>query len=154
MKHVLYSTGSWIDESSLVLNWNLDSWQLFQPMWSNGIADQQEGISRVTCLDTKRTYTYILIYNFGHSLCWQRSHWRILMFWAFSNWCKTAFWVLMEKWQVKVCVCITFLLQHFTWTNLNLGWRVWNMCKKQFWREHLCALQVFLCALVSWPVKA
>ena len=25
---------------------------------------------------------------------------------------------------------------------------------KHFWKEHLCALKVFLCALVSWPVCA
>jgi len=24
--------------------------------------------------------------------------------------------------------------------------------QKHFWREHLCALQVFLCALISRPV--
>ena|SRR6218665_490268 len=28
------------------------------------------------------------------------------------------------------------------------------MCKRHFWREHLCALQVLLCALVSRPVSA
>ena len=26
--------------------------------------------------------------------------------------------------------------------------------QKHFWTEHLCALQVFLCALISWPVCA
>jgi len=25
--------------------------------------------------------------------------------------------------------------------------------QKHFWKEHLCALQVFLCALVSRPVR-
>ena len=40
---------------------------------------------------------------------------------------------------------------------LELIW-IWNdmykiyMCKKHFWRQHLCAFQVFLCVLVSWPV--
>ena len=24
--------------------------------------------------------------------------------------------------------------------------------QKNFWKKHLCALQVFLCALVSWPM--
>src|SRR6218665_2061120 len=27
-----------------------------------------------------------------------------------------------------------------------------GMCKTHFWREHLCALQISLCALVSRPV--
>ena len=45
-------------------------------------------------------------------------------------------------------------VQHFTWTRLHLELRVWNMFKRHFWSEYLCALQVFLCALVAWPMHA
>jgi len=40
-------------------------------------------------------------------------------------------------------------VQHFTRTRLYLERRVSNMCQKHFWKEHLCVLQVFLCALIS-----
>ena len=37
---------------------------------------------------------------------------------------------------------------------LYLEWHVWNMCNKPYWKEHLCALQVFLWTLASQPVCA
>jgi len=40
-------------------------------------------------------------------------------------------------------------VQHFTRTHLYLERHVWNMCKNSFGRNIYCALQVFLCALVS-----
>src|SRR6218665_1635278 len=43
----------------------------------------------------------------------------------------------------SLCVHKVSFLQHFTRTHLNLELLVWNMCE-----NHLCVLQVFLCALL------
>jgi len=50
----------------------------------------------------------------------------------------------------SMCAKISFV-QHFTRTHMNLEWHVWNMCQNHFWKVHLCALQILLCALISWP---
>jgi len=34
----------------------------------------------------------------------------------------------------------------------NLERNMKKFVQKHFWKKHLCALQVFLCAHVSWPV--
>ena len=43
--------------------------------------------------------------------------------------------------------CATFYLN-----SSDCGMMCMKMWKKHFWRDHLCALQVFLCALISRPV--
>jgi len=45
-------------------------------------------------------------------------------------------------------------VQLFTRTHLNLKLHLWNTCQNYFWNEHLCALQVFFCAFVFWPLCA
>src|SRR6218665_3299652 len=51
----------------------------------------------------------------------------------------------------KVCVCIKFLLCNIL---PEFGMTCMKYVQNTVWREHLCALQVFLCALVSRPVCA
>jgi len=48
----------------------------------------------------------------------------------------------------SLCVHKISFVQHFTRTHLYLEWREWNI----FGKEHLCALQVSLCAFVSMLV--
>ena len=54
----------------------------------------------------------------------------------------------------SLCAHKISFVQHFTRTHLYLEWRIWNMGKTHFWKEHLCALQVFLSALTSQPLCA
>jgi len=54
----------------------------------------------------------------------------------------------------RLCAHKIAFVQQFTRTHLYMERRVWNICKKPYWKEHLCTLIVFLCALVSQPVRA
>ena len=49
----------------------------------------------------------------------------------------------------SLCAHKISFVHHFTRTHLYVERRVWNVCKNIFWKEHLCALQVLLCALIS-----
>ena len=51
----------------------------------------------------------------------------------------------------KACMCIKFLLCNILSLSV-CGLKCKKYVQKHFWKKHLCALQVFLCALVSRPV--
>jgi len=76
--------------------------------------------------------------------------------WKMHYWPYTLIWVVFDVLSnfSKLCVHRISFVQHFTRTHLYLEWCVWNMCKNIFGRNILCALQVFLCALVSCLVCA
>src|SRR6218665_610863 len=55
---------------------------------------------------------------------------------------------------LKVCVRMKFFVCNIL-PGLICNWNdVYEICEKHFWKEHLCALKVFLCALVSQPMCA
>src|SRR6218665_251473 len=53
------------------------------------------------------------------------------------------------------CVCIQFLLRNILPGLICIWNDVYEIIinvQKHFWKEHLCALQVFLCVCISWLV--
>src|SRR6218665_173487 len=54
----------------------------------------------------------------------------------------------------SLCAHKISFVQHDTWTHLYLVTACMQCLQKHFWKEYLCALQVFLCAFVSRLVCA